>query len=124
MPSNSRDSKPKEDIFGNTVKNKRSVKDMPSTKLKTFNMVNGHSAEIPFTDGALHDPLALFPLLRRQVKLILCCVPVHTDPMNVSQEQFEEEERDLARYFGVFDSDKTNHEYKSTVFERARWNKM
>lgn len=98
MPASSRDDKKsKEDIFGNTVKSKRSFKDLLSTKLKTFNMVNGHSTEIPFSDGALHDPLALFPLLRRQVKLILCCVPVHTDPLNVSQEQFEEEERDLCR---------------------------
>lgn len=99
MPAASRDDKKKdkEDIFGNTVKAKRSFKDLLSTKLKTFNMVNGLSTEMPFSDGALHDPLALFPLLRRQVKLILCCVPVHTDPLDVSQEQFEEEERDLCR---------------------------
>lgn len=72
-------------------------KDTLSSKLKTFNMVDGHSTDLAFTDGALHDPLAIFPLLRRKMEIILCCVPLKTDIAEVSQEQFEAEERDLCR---------------------------
>lgn len=99
-------------------------KDTLSTKLKIFNMVNGTSTDLPFADGALHDPLALFPCLRRKLELILCCVPIKTDILEVSQEQFEEQERDLCRYFGVFDADQNPAEARSTVFERSKWNKM
>lgn len=101
---------PEVDILVNllTDKNKRVVsKDTLSTTLKIFNMVNGTSTDLPFADGALHDPLAQFPCLRRKRELILRCVPIRPDMLEVSQEQlFQEQERDLRRfYFGVIDAD-------------------
>lgn len=68
-----------------------------STKFQLFNMVGGQSTDLDFSDGALHDPLGLFPLLRRKISMVLACVPLSTDILEVSQEEFEQREVDLTR---------------------------